>query len=246
MTTNFPNLDTVYLEGNPVKQVSLLTGAATPQNSPKVINGSARDQIILCDPLTGVPLDLQAGGGGASNFSQLGGSPYDNDSLATALNGKLGGPGDYDAVNGVPTLTAGVAPASNAPQNYTVTSAGVTATVSALQADVPSLRNGDVVVWSPTLTKWVRYGGDPLNIPTAGPVTILDAHNGCLLLCSGTPTITLNIGRSANLRVYLTGAYTMAGTVTPTDIRTSNGVAGSLSTLLAVGTNVFQQLGGKL
>src|ERR1700747_969798 len=64
--SNFPNQGTVYLEGNPVKQVSLLTGNATPQNSPKVINGTEREQIILCDPPTGAPLDLQAGGGGGT------------------------------------------------------------------------------------------------------------------------------------------------------------------------------------
>lgn len=67
--SNFPNQDTVYLEGNPVKMVSLLTGAATPQNSPKVIAGSVREQIILCDPLTGLPLDLEAGGGGGASPS---------------------------------------------------------------------------------------------------------------------------------------------------------------------------------
>jgi hypothetical protein len=243
--SNFPNQGTAYLEGNPVKRVSLLTDAATPQNSPKVIAGEIREQIMLCDPLTGAALDLQSGGGGGS-FTTIAGSPFDNANLATALNGKLGGPGGYDAVNGVPTLTAGVAPASNVPQNYTVTSAGVTATVSALQADIPALRNGDVVVWSPTLTKWVRYAGEGLTIAVAGPLTITDAHSGCLLLCSGTPTITINTGRSANLKFALTGAYTLAGTAAFADLRVSNGNAGLLSAVMWVATDSYQQFGGKL
>ena len=40
--SNFPNQSVVYLEGNPVEMVSLLTDTATPATAPKVINGSER------------------------------------------------------------------------------------------------------------------------------------------------------------------------------------------------------------
>lgn len=65
-TSNFQNQGTVYLEGNPVKCVSLLTGTSTAQTAPKIINGSEREQIILCDPLTGLPLVI---GGTVSSVS---------------------------------------------------------------------------------------------------------------------------------------------------------------------------------
>ena len=44
--SNFPNQGTVFLEGNPVKRVSLLTDSATAHNSPKVIGGELREQIV--------------------------------------------------------------------------------------------------------------------------------------------------------------------------------------------------------
>jgi hypothetical protein len=50
----------INIGGNPVPQVSLLAPGATPQNSPKSIGGAERDQIMLCDPLTGEPLDFQS------------------------------------------------------------------------------------------------------------------------------------------------------------------------------------------
>lgn len=123
--SNFPNQSTAYLEGNPVEQVSLLTGNATPQNSPKVINGSERKQIILCDPLTGVPLDLQSGGGGGSgtvksvNAQSPDGSGNvelastdlsDGTALNIALNNKLALPAqNYNAATNTPAITQGSA-----------------------------------------------------------------------------------------------------------------------------------------
>ncbi len=71
-----------------VKIVSLLGPNATPQNSPQVINGCVREQIVLADPLTGKPLDIQASIGGAAAFSALTGQPTDNANMAAALNGK--------------------------------------------------------------------------------------------------------------------------------------------------------------
>jgi hypothetical protein len=50
---------TITVGGNPVPQVSLLPPGATPQTAPKSIGGAEREQIMLCDPLTGEPLDLQ-------------------------------------------------------------------------------------------------------------------------------------------------------------------------------------------
>lgn len=74
--------------GTFVEIVSLLGPNATPQNSPQVIGGNVRKQIVLADPLTGKPLDLQAAVGGAAAFSALTGQPTDNANLAAALNGK--------------------------------------------------------------------------------------------------------------------------------------------------------------
>lgn len=49
----------VNVGGNLVPQVSLLPPSASPQSAPKVIGGAERQQIMLCDPLTGEALDIQ-------------------------------------------------------------------------------------------------------------------------------------------------------------------------------------------
>lgn len=48
----------ITVGGNPVPQVSLLPPGATPSTAPKSIGGAERLQIMLCDPLTGLPMDL--------------------------------------------------------------------------------------------------------------------------------------------------------------------------------------------
>lgn len=54
-------LSVITINGNPVAQISLLPPGATALTAPKSIDGAERQQIMLCDPLTGLPLNLQGG-----------------------------------------------------------------------------------------------------------------------------------------------------------------------------------------
>lgn len=165
--SNFPNQGTVYLEGNPVKMVSLLTGNATSQNSPKSINGSEREQIILCDPLTGAPLDLE-GGGGNGVWGQITGTLANQLDLATALSLKTAALGTWNLTTNVATApdgtttftpTNGTYPTSGA--NFLVCTGTETQTLDG-QAYVP----GDFAVMSPALGTWQRVSGSTGTIAT--------------------------------------------------------------------------------
>lgn len=75
------NTGTVYVGGNEVEIVSLLGPNATAANSPKSINSNERKQIILADPLTGKPLDLQNSAGGITTL--VAASDYASANLVT-------------------------------------------------------------------------------------------------------------------------------------------------------------------
>jgi len=144
--SNFPNLGTVYLEGNPVKQVSLLTGNSTPQNAPKVINGAEREQIILCDPLTGAPLDLQAGGGGGTgtvkSINTITPDGGGNVTLAAGDVGALGQPVAWAAGTNTPHLTSGTAVLGS---SFVNTTPGTTALSPNIDG-IASVNEGDELV----------------------------------------------------------------------------------------------------
>jgi hypothetical protein len=192
--SNFPNQAVVYLEGNPVELVSLLTDAATPQNSPKVINGSERRQIMLCDPLTGAALDLQNNSGGGNvatdNIWQAPGDIVVGTGFHTAARLAVGSPFQVPQVNAAGTglqyvtLTAGGNALTSQPLSQ------FASTTSAQLAGVMSDETGTgslVFGTSPTLVTPL------LGVPTSGTLTN----------CTGLPISTGVSGLAANVAAFL-------------------------------------------
>lgn len=185
--SNFPNQGTVYLEGNPVKMVSLLTGNATPQNSPKVIAGELREQIILCDPLTGLPLDLEGGGGGGGSFATLTGQPSDNANLSVALNNKVSfaanWAADTNVVTGVTGLTSLTNSAPGAQTSFRNTKTGTTA-VAYLGGGITSVDFNDEVLWNPLIIAWEL-------LPFKATAAQMPAFTGDVTTAAGVVVTTL-------------------------------------------------------
>lgn len=65
--------------------------------------------------------------------------------------------------------------------------------------------------------------GNPVAISIA--TTLVDTHNGENLVCTGTPQLTLNLGRVAGFGCSIKNAFTTAGTAAITDLRTTTGTA---------------------
>ena len=218
--SNFPNQGTVYLEGNPVKMVSLLTGNATSQNSPKSINGSEREQIILCDPLTGAPLDLE-GGGGNSVWGQITGTLANQLDLATALSLKTAALGTWNLTTNVATAPDGTT--TFTPTNGTYPTSGANFLVCTgtgnQTLDTQTYSPGDFAVMSPALGTWQRVSGSTGTIATTGKVLI---GNGAGSAIAGAPNVdfappsALSFGTHVVLMpagtVGANGALTITGT----------------------------------
>lgn len=188
-------------------------------------------------------LGFKKSGGGT--FATLGGNATDNASINAALATKLGSANPWTAAAN--TLASGVAP-TNGLNCWIMQDVGVFAMPSALVADIPFGRNGDMIVWSSSVTKWVRSAGKPFSVLVSSALTLNDAHDDCLLLCSSTPAITLGTGRMAGFGVAILGAYTLVSTgLTCPDVRKSTGDATDYSFLNQTSdTSTYRWSGAKL
>lgn len=194
-------------------------------------NGAAPLDASSKLPLTNLP---------AISMSTL----SDGSATLAALAGKIGPPTLWDATQTAP-IASGVAPTVGAPSSYSISNAGVTVLGTPIDG-IASVRYGDLIQWNPTSTTWVRYAGETLQLAVSSSLTLVDAHDGCTLNLTGTPTLTLNTGRKNNFGVILIGAHSWAGTAVPTDGRQSNGNASAPSCLINTGTDTYTEFGGKL
>jgi len=183
------------------------------------------------------------GGSGSASFASLTGVPSDNSSLNTALLSKIGTPTSWVASTNTPTITSSVAP-SNGVTAYIVTDASVVSLGTAIDG-ITSVRPGDQLVWSTSLSKWLRYAGTPITVQVSGPLTLTDAYNDCLLVCSSSPTITLNTGLMSGFGCQLKNNWTPAGTATFTDDQRITGNSNGPSTIIQTSTDTYSLIGSK-
>lgn len=191
---------------------------------------------------------ISGGGGGGGSFSTLTGNATDNSSLASALSAKLGTPSAYTAATNTPAIAAGTAPSNGNAGPFLVQDTGVVATDPALQNDIPFLRNGDMVIWSSGLNKWVRSAGNPISIAVSSALTLNDAHNDCTLVCTGSPAITLGSGRMPGFGVIFLGPLSIvtSGTTCPDSRRSIGDGTGYSFINQTTDVNTYRWDGGKV
>lgn len=188
--SNIPanNPGVVTLNNEEIDIVSLLGPNATPQNSPKVINGNVRKQIILADPLTGAPLDLQNAivNGSVSSVNGQGPDGSGNVTL-TKSNISLG---NVDNTSDA-TKNAAVATLTN----KTLTSPTINGgTVSSATVSSPTITGGTVDGFS------IGYKESPINSKSAAYTTVLtDAGKTIFHPASDTNARTWTIDSNANV-----------------------------------------------
>lgn len=184
------------------------------------------------------------GGGGAAVWGGITGTLSAQTDLQTVLTGKLGAPVSYNAATNTPSIASGVAPTGST--SYVVTNAGITTLGTAIDG-ITSVRLNDQIQWVASISQWVRYAGPPpAPIAVSAALTLVDAYDDVSLVCSSTPTITVNTGLIANFSVPIRGAVTFAGTATITDKRVSAGAGPDVwAVLLNTGTNTYDFAGDK-
>lgn len=181
--------------------------------------------------------------GGSSSFASLTGVPSDNSALNSALLSKVGTPVSWVAATNTPTITSGIAP-SGGVTAYTVTDSSIVVLGTPIDG-VTAVRPGDQMIWSVSLSKWVRYAGTPITIQISGATTLNDAHNDCLLVNSGSPAITINTGLMAGFGCQLINNWSPTGSATFSNDQRITGNSSGPSTIEQTTTDVYALIGSK-